>query len=160
VRTEDVIDAVDARLMTALVTDPRATVLSLATTIGLSRNTVQARLARFDSRDVLDSFEHRIKPAALGYPMTAFVMVTVTQRQLDKVGSALACIPEVVEVFGLSGSTDLLTRVAARDPDDLYRVAGQVLAIGGVERTETALAMRRMVDYRVRPLLGRIIQSP
>jgi DNA-binding Lrp family transcriptional regulator len=152
------LDGTDARLMAALVADPRATVLSLANTVGLSRNTVQARLARFDEGRVLASFEQRIKPSALGYPMTAFIMVTVTQRHLDEVGETLAGIPEVLEVFGLSGSTDLLTRVAARDADDLYRIAGQVLAIDAVERTETALVMRRLVDYRTIPLLKRLIE--
>jgi hypothetical protein len=51
------------------------------------------------------------------------------------------------------GAADLLVRVASRDADDLYRVAGQVLATNGVERTETALVMREMVSYRVAPLL-------
>jgi DNA-binding Lrp family transcriptional regulator len=86
--------------------------------------------------------------------------VTVTQRLLDRVSQALADIPEVVEVFGLSGATDLLVRVVARDADDLYRIAGNVLATRGVERTETALAMRRLVTYRVTGLLQRLVEGP
>jgi len=45
----DRVDATDARLLLALSADPRATVLSLAQTLGLARNTVQARLARLES---------------------------------------------------------------------------------------------------------------
>ncbi|MFG2586136.1 Lrp/AsnC ligand binding domain-containing protein [Streptomyces malaysiensis] len=41
----------------------------------------------------------------------------------------------MVEVFGLSGETDLLVRVVAADAEDLYRVAGQILAIPGIDRT-------------------------
>jgi len=151
----DTIDAVDARLLLALSDQPRATALSLADIVGLSRNTVQARLGRFDQRGTLGSFEQRIDPAALGFPLTSFITVTVTQRLLDAVSEALGEIPEVLEVFGLSGVVDLLVRVVTRDADDLYRVAGQILAIRGVERTETALVMRRLVEYRVRPLLER-----
>ena len=149
-------DRTDARLLLALAEDPRATVLSLAEQAGLSRNTVQARLARFEEQGTLTTFEQRIAPAALGYPLTAFITVTVTQRLLDKVAEALADIPEVLEVFGLSGPTDLLVRVVARSADDLYRVAGNILATAGVERTETALVMRRLVDYRAKPLLQRL----
>lgn len=155
-RENEVLDAIDARLLLALTKDPRATVLSLAEQVGLSRNTVQARLTRFDERGALRSFEQRIDPAALGYPLTAFVSVTVTQRLLDEVAEALAGIPEVLEVLGLSGPEDLLVRVVARDADDLYRVAGQILATRGVERSETSLLMRRMVDYRSTPLLKRL----
>jgi len=150
------LDAADARLMLALTRDPRATVLSLAGTVGLARNTVQARLAHYDSRGALATFEQRIEPAALGYPLTAFITTHVTQQLLDELAQLLADIPEVLEVFGLSGPTDLLIRVVARDADDLYRIAGKILATHGVERTETALVMRRLVDYRVTPLLERL----
>jgi DNA-binding Lrp family transcriptional regulator len=149
------LDGIDARLLLALVEEPRATVMSLAQTVSLSRNTVQARLARFERRGVLTTLERRIDPAALGYPLTAFVEATVTQRMLAEVAEALSGIPEVVEVIGLSGTADLLIRVVARDAEDLYRIAGHILATSGVERTETALVMRRLVDYRLTPLLER-----
>ncbi len=149
-------DGLDARLLVALAAQPRATTLALAEATSASRNTVQARLNRFAEHGVLRSFEHRINPTALGYPLTAFIMVIVRQQQLDEVGASLAQVSEVLEVYGLSGPVDLLVRVVARNTDDLYRIAGQILATPGVERTETALTMRRMVDYRVGPLLERI----
>jgi DNA-binding Lrp family transcriptional regulator len=68
-----VVDGTDARLLRALSASPRATVLALAEATGLSRNTVQARLAALEARGVLGSFERRIDPAALGYPLAAFV---------------------------------------------------------------------------------------
>lgn len=154
------VDGTDAKLLLALIRDPRATVLSLAQQVGLSRNTVQSRLGRFDDQGVLASFERRIEPAALGYPLTAFITVTVIQQRLDEVATALAAIAEVLEVFGVSGAADLLVRVAARDADDLYRIAGTILAIAGVERTETALVMRPLVAYRCAPLLRRLRPAP
>jgi DNA-binding Lrp family transcriptional regulator len=59
-------DATDARLLLALIDDPRGTVLSLAYKIGLSRNTVHTRLARFDEEKLLAGFERRIDARALG----------------------------------------------------------------------------------------------
>jgi DNA-binding Lrp family transcriptional regulator len=58
-------------------------------------------------------------------------------------------------VTGLSGVADLLVQVAATDADDLWRITEQVLAIPGVQRIDTALAMRRFVDHRLTPLLER-----
>jgi DNA-binding Lrp family transcriptional regulator len=80
----------------------------------------------------------------------------VTQRGLDDAGAALADIPEVLQVQGMTGQTDLLVHVVARDADDLYRIAGQILAIPWVERTDTALVMRELVGYRIKPLLRRL----
>ena len=154
-RSRHRIDTTDARLLLALVTQRRASAVTLTGRTGLSRNTVQARLARLEERGVLDSFERQIPPAMLGYPLRAYITTQVTQRQLDEVAEALASIPEVLQVDGVSGEIDLLVHVVAADTDDLYRIAGQVLAIPGVERTNTALVMRELVGYRLTPLLRR-----
>jgi DNA-binding Lrp family transcriptional regulator len=151
------IDASDARILLALNKDPRATVVALADASGLSRNTVQARILGLESDGRLRSPEGRIDPAALGYPLTAVILVRVRQRLLDSVADDLARIPEVVEVMGVSGDHDLHVRTVAADADDLYRIAGHVLAIDGVERTETRLVMRRLVPYRLTPLLERAV---
>ena len=150
------LDERDARLLLALAQNPRGTVLALADEVGLSRNTVQARLARLEEHGVLGTFERRIDPAALGYPLTAFVTVRVVQRELAAVADALDRVPEVLEVHGLSGEGDLLVHVVARDADDLYRIAGALLATEGVERTTTSLVMRSLVGFRTAPLLHRL----
>ncbi|WP_033294320.1 Lrp/AsnC family transcriptional regulator [Amycolatopsis jejuensis] len=149
------LDATDARILLALGRNPRATAVALADELGLSRNTVQSRLARLEQGTALRSAEHRIDPAALGYPLTAFVTVQVRQRLLDEVGRHLAAVPEVLQVRGLTGAQDLLVHVVATDADDLYRIAGEMLEIPGVERTNNALVMREMVPYRLTPLLER-----
>ena len=153
-KPDHLIDDIDSQILHALIKDPRATVVALAHTTGLARNTIHSRLARLEADGVLQSFERRIDPAALGYPLTAFIMVTVTQRKLSAIGNALESVPEVIEVHGLSGVTDLLVHIVARNAEDLYRVAGQILEIDGVEKTTTGLVMRRLVDYRLSPLLA------
>ncbi|GAA3814157.1 Lrp/AsnC family transcriptional regulator [Sphaerisporangium flaviroseum] len=155
-RSSGALDRVDARLLLALIDNPRATVLALAEQVGLSRNTVQARLAKLEERGVLAGFERSLDPGVLGYRLTAYITVRVDQHTLAAVSDGLAAIPEVIEVLGISGGdADLLVRVAAKDADDLYRVAGRILATPGVERTTTALAMRTLVSHRISPLLRR-----
>ncbi|WP_372453011.1 Lrp/AsnC family transcriptional regulator [Mycolicibacterium xanthum] len=149
-------DPTDARLLKALVADARATAVALAERTGISRNTVQARLARWHQTGATRSFERTIDPGFLGYPLQAFVLTNVKQRLLDEVAHSLAEIPEVVEVHGLSGVADLLIQVVARDADDLYRIAGRILGIRGVKRTNTALVMRNLVDFRLSPLVDRL----
>lgn len=146
-------DTIDARLLMALVDDTRAATIKLAEEIGISRNTVQARLSRWDNAGVLLPFDRCIAPAFLGYPLRAFVLTQVKQRLLAEVSSALTEIPEVVEAQGLSGGVDLLIQVVARDTDDLYRIAGEILSIRGVRRTRTSLVMRELVDYRLTQLI-------
>jgi DNA-binding Lrp family transcriptional regulator len=156
---DDRLDATDARLLLALRKEPRATAIALAEQLGISRNTAASRLARLEQGGLLDSIERRISPKTLGYPLTAFVTTRVTQRELDDVAAAFAAVPEVLHVQGISGQADLLVHVVATDADDLYRIAGRILAITGVERTTTSLVMRELVDYRITPLLHRLADA-
>ncbi|AUG29965.1 Lrp/AsnC family transcriptional regulator [Microbacterium hominis] len=147
------LDRVDLDLLNALADDHRATVVALAERLGLSRNTVQARLARLERGGVFQSFERAIPPVALGLPIEAMVSVTVRQAELPRITHAIASIPEVVQAYGMSGQVDLLVRVAARDTQHLFDVDARILEIDGVERTETSLVMGEVIGYRIRPLL-------
>lgn len=99
------------------------------------------------------TFERRIDPAFLGYPLSAYVVTKVMQRELASVAQALGEIPEVLEVQGLSGINDLLVHVVAREAGDLYRIAGRILDTDGVKRTNTGLVMRELIDYRIAQLI-------
>lgn len=151
--TSRVADATDARILHELQRDPDATNLAIAGRTGLSRNTVRARLERYRRIGALRGHDRRIDPTFLGYPLRAFIFVEVQQRRLADVARALAAIPEVVEVSGISGPTDLVTQVVARNADHLYEVAGRVLDVDGVIRTNTGLVMRNLIDYRLTQLL-------
>ena len=154
-RTMRLLDSTDTRLLLAMVKDPRRTVVALATALGISRNTVQARLTQLEKKSVFLSFERRISPAALGYPLMAFVHVHVQQQRLVGITAELAGIPEVVEAHGLTGAADILLRVVAEDAEDLFRVNKAILAVSGVERCDTNLAMGELIPFRVSPLLER-----
>lgn len=147
-------DSIDAAILRTLVSNPDATNVAVSNASGLARNTVRSRLARFTDEDILRSFERRIDPAFLGYPLRAYVITRVTQRKLNQVSLVLATVPEVLEVHGLAGVSDLIVHVVARDADDLYRIAGHILSIDGVKRTNTGFVMRELVKYRIAQLIG------
>ncbi len=153
------LDATDSRILLALAEDARLSGVELAQRLSLSRNTVQSRLARLESGGMLGSSDRRVQLRALGYPLTAFVNARVDQHLLEEIEVALAAIPEVVEVHGIAGGSDVMIRVVARDADDLYRIAGVILASPGIQRTEIALSMREMVAYRATPLLRKRAES-
>lgn len=149
------LDRTDTRLLLALTEDPRSTIVALAEKLGLSRNTVQARMSALDATNVLHPFDRRINPVALGYPLTAFISVHLQQQQLGTIIEKLSDIPEIVQAHGLSGTSDLLVRVVCTDADDLFRITGLILECEGVERAETSLAMGELIPFRAKPLLER-----
>lgn len=148
-------DSTDRRILVALADDPRSTNVSLADRLGLSRNTVQARVAELERNGAFLSFERRISATAAGYPLAAFVTVHVQQQKLADIVEHLAAIPEIVQAHGLSGPSDLLLRVVCTDAEDLFRITGAIQSTDGVERAETSLDMGELIPYRLRPLLTR-----
>lgn len=139
----------------AMAKDPRRTVVALAQKLGLSRNTVQARMAQLEKKNVFLSFERTINTTALGYPLMAFIQVHVQQQKLASIAEELVSIPEVIEAFGLTGQADIMVRVVSTDAEDLFRINGKILGCAGVVRCDTSLAMGELIPYRVEPLLAR-----
>ena len=78
---------------------------------------------------ILAPIDRCVSPRDLGYPLQAFITAVVDQHRLDEVIKQLQTIAQVTQVTGISGVADLLIAVVATDADDLYRVAGLVLAV-------------------------------
>lgn len=153
-------DLLDLTLLSQLAQDPRASNATLAERSQLSRNTVHARMKRLAAEGAFLSFDRQISTARLGYPLHAWITMTVHQKHLDRIVDALTAIPEVVQASGLAGVSDALVLVACRDADHLFDVDARILEIPGVERTETALSMGDLIPYRVQPLIDRESRRP
>lgn len=151
------LDGLDAEILLALVEEPEATTVSLAQRLSVSRNTIQARLQKLND-GVLESFQRRITPRALGYEVTAFMNASIRQGYDKQTMQALAEIPEIVEIFATTGDADLRLTIAATSPEDLYRINQLVLDIPGIVRTSTAVVLREFQGYRTRPLLERLVE--
>jgi DNA-binding Lrp family transcriptional regulator len=148
-------DVLDARLLLALEADPDATALSLSRSLGIARNTVHARLRRMAENGTLRGFSRRVDPAALGYPLAAFVAIALSQSDGPSAVAGLRAIPEVVEIHSTTGEADLLVKVVARDTGDLLRITTTMLAVRGVTRTNTTVSLVETMPLRLTALLER-----
>lgn len=147
------LDETDRRILEVLDADPRRPVALIAQDLGLARGTVHARLTRLESGGILRPHSSRVLPSALGRGVAASILVELDQHLIGEAIDALSRVPEVLECFAPAGETDLLLRVVATSPDDLYRVAEAVRLCPGILRTSTSLFLREVIPYRVSALL-------
>jgi DNA-binding Lrp family transcriptional regulator len=154
------IDELDARLLLLLTDEPRLGVLECSRQLGVARGTVQARLDRLVRRGVLHGFSPDVDLAALGYPLTGWVVLEIAQGRRVEVVEQLAAIDEVCEAHSTTGRGDLLVRVVARSNEDLQRVIEAVLDVRWVQRTSTSIALTTPIPYRVRQLIERAKARP
>jgi DNA-binding Lrp family transcriptional regulator len=148
------IDALDARLIALLATQPRIGVLECARRLRVARATVQARLDKLTTRRVITGFGPEVAPAALGYAVTAFVTLEIRQKYgHDPVAAHLVEIPELLEAHTITGSSDLLCRIVARSNADLQRVIDDIVSYDGIVRASTVIALAEQIPYRTLPLV-------
>ncbi|MEU4779057.1 Lrp/AsnC family transcriptional regulator [Micromonospora sp. NPDC023633] len=148
------LDALDARLIELLAEEPRIGVLECSRRLGVARGTVQARLDKLVERGVVSGFGPEISPAAIGFGVTSFVTLEISQRHgHDLVAAHLAAIPEVLEAHTITGSSDLLCRIVARSNTDLQRVIDQIVSYEGIRRASTIIALAEQIPYRTLPLV-------
>ncbi len=149
------IDALDARILALFRTEPRIGVLEASRRLVVARGTVQARLDRMEAQGIVTGWGPDVNPVALGFEVSAFVTLEISQRGHRTIETALAGLPEVLEAHTISGSGDMLVRVVARTNADLQRVVDAVLDIDGVERSNMVIVLADGVPYRTTPLLER-----
>ncbi|MGC4804068.1 Lrp/AsnC family transcriptional regulator [Micromonospora sp. DT233] len=148
------LDELDARLIELFAEQPRIGVLECSRRLGVARGTVQARLDKLLDRGVVRGFGPELSPTAIGFVVTSFVTLEISQRLgHDTVTAHLAAIPEVLEAHTITGSSDLLCRIVARSNADLQRVIDQIVSYEGIRRASTIIALAEQIPYRVLPLV-------
>jgi len=75
--------------------------------------------------------------------VTAIVLVRAEIQRIPEVAETIAQIPEVSEVYSVTGEFDLVAMVRVRSHDELGDIIpGRVNKVPGVTHTETHIAFR------------------
>ena len=148
------IDALDASLIAFLRQNPRVGLLEAARRLGVARGTVQARLAKLEASGVITGHGPESDPTALGYSISAIVLIELAQGRLGEAVEVMAAIPEVLEADGVSGPQDLICRVVARDTEHLQELVNQLLSTPAIRRCTSYIVLSRQVPPRTGPLVA------
>lgn len=127
--------------------------LQIAREIGVARNTAQAHLDRLTREGVITGFGPEVDLRRLGYGVSAFVTLEIAQGRGPAVDGHLTAIPEVVEAYMTTGSSDLLCRVVARDNDHLGQLISRIVDLPGITRTTTSLILATRIAPRSREVV-------
>ena len=148
------IDDLDSQIVLLFLAEPKIGVLEASRRLGVARATVQTRLDRLAERGVVSSWAPTVSPAALGYPVTAFLTLEMVQGEgRQPVAEHLATIPEVLEACTITGAGDLWCRVVARSNADLQRVLDSVVSMPSIVRVATVIALQAELAPRLAPLV-------
>jgi DNA-binding Lrp family transcriptional regulator len=148
------IDDLDAKLIATLRENPRIGLLEVARRLQVARGTVQARLAKLERGGVITGYGPEVDPPALGYPISAFVLIELAQGRLAEAVAAMEKVPEVLEADAISGPQDVVCRVVARDTEHLQELVNELLRTPAIRRCTSYIALSRQVPPRTGPLVA------
>ena len=139
-------DDLDEHLLAKLRENARAPVAELARALGLSRTTVQSRLAKLERSGVIAGYAVRLAASYEAARDHAFVMLTIEPKQAAAVTSALKRMPGVRRLQSVSGPFDMIATVEAAGVAEMDAVIDEIGAVKGVERTNTSLVLSTKFD--------------
>jgi DNA-binding Lrp family transcriptional regulator len=153
------LDAIDRSLIAALGASPRAGMLELSRTLGVARNTAQARFERLIRSGIVAGFGPELDLVALGYQVTAFTTLEIAQGRSGDVAEHLRSIPNILEVHRTTGAGDFLCRIVAQSNDHLATLLDRILEVQGIVRTTTTIVLDTPVAARTRQLVDELATS-
>ncbi len=130
--------------------------LKIASRVGLTQNPCWRRIKRLEAVGVIQRRVAIVDAARLGIGLTVFVSIRTDQhneRWLERFASGVHKIPEVVELYRMSGETDYLLKVLARDVADYDRIYKQLIRVAELHDVSSSFAMEQ-IKYTTEVPLG------
>jgi DNA-binding Lrp family transcriptional regulator len=143
----DRLDDTDERILAELAQHARATFADIGERVNLSAPAVKRRVDRMVDSGAIRGFTTVIDRQALGWTTEAYVQVychgTISPDQLR---AAWVGIPEIVSAATVTGTSDAILHVLARDMRHLEAALERIRASADVERSESIVVLSNLID--------------
>ncbi|BBZ40400.1 Lrp/AsnC family transcriptional regulator [Mycobacterium conspicuum] len=141
------LDTSDERILAELAEHARATFAEIGEKVNLSAPAVKRRVDRMLDAGVIKGFTTVVDRNALGWNTEAYVQVychgTIAPDQLR---AAWVDMPEVVSAATVTGTSDAILHVLARDMQHLEAALERIRASADIERSESIVVLSNLID--------------
>ncbi len=134
-------DDTDRQLIALLRSDSRLPVATLAKSLGVSRGTVQNRIAKLTQSGTLQGFTVRLRPEAEGPRVRAIMMIEVEGERSDRIIKQLRGYPEISAVHTTNGRWDMVLELSTESLEAFDRALHRIRQIKGIAASETSLLL-------------------
>jgi Lrp/AsnC family leucine-responsive transcriptional regulator len=149
------LDLIDLRLLEELQTNADRSNVELARLAGLSPAATLHRVRRLKESGVVRGVVARLDAAEAGFPLQVYVAVTLERHDETshrRFGQAVRAMPEIISADWVTGETDAMLLVVAREVAQLQRVLVRLSTRGGAARVNTLLRLEELKPTSPLPL--------
>jgi Lrp/AsnC family leucine-responsive transcriptional regulator len=145
---EQELDAMDRKILTALQADGRASNVELSAQVHLSAPQCFRRVRALEERGVVRGYRALVAPQSLGLGVMAFVSLNIDGGQFGRVREIEADIrafPQILECHTVSGDSDYLLKVVARDLKSLSQfLTDRLMQVPGVDDVRSMICLEEI----------------
>ena len=148
-------DQIDRKILAALQEDAGRPVADIAAAVGLSQSPCWRRIQKLEADGVIRGRVALLDAAALNLSVTAFVAVRTNrhdQEWLETFAEAVDDIPEVVELYRMSGEVDYMLRVVVPDIAGFDAIYKKLIAREPLSDVTSSFAMEQIKSTTALPL--------
>lgn len=139
-------DHIDRSILRELQRNGRLTNVELAQRVNLSESATLRRVRALEGDGVISQYVALLNPHKAGFPTNVFVNITLNRQDhadLQAFEAAVRKLPQVMECYLMTGSSDYLLRVVCGDAADFERLHTQHLTrLPGVARVQSSFSLR------------------
>lgn len=140
-------DSIDKAILALLQRDSDTPVADIAESVGLSPTPCWRRIKKLEERGVVRRRVALADMKAVGLNLTAFVAVKTAHHNeswLNDFAASIARIPEVVEVYRMSGDIDYLLKVVCPDMAEYDRIYKQLISLADFSDVRSTFSMEEL----------------
>ena len=139
-------DATDRALIALLRANARAPTADLARQLGIARTTVVARLQRLERSGAIVGYTVRLGQDEERPRVMAHVGIAVEPKRSRELVLRLQAIPELTQLYTVSGESDLIAVLRADSTARLDALLDEIGETDGVRKTTTSVILAVRVD--------------
>lgn len=149
------LDLIDVRLLQELQADADRSNVELARTVALSPAATLHRVRRLKESGIISGVVARLDSAAAGFTLQVYVAVSLQRHDEAshrRFAEAVRAMPEIIAADWVTGETDAMLMVVAREVAELQRVLVRLSTRGGAARIMTLLRLEELKPSSPLPL--------
>lgn len=148
-------DFIDWKILSELQKDARISYSELSKKVSLSRPAVAERVKRLEEAKIITGYSANINLKALGFPISAYLKVSVNQTKYKEVLLKIKEIPEVTECFRLAGYDDLIVKMVSNSVEFIAGIIDSFLEQYPDCKFVTFVIMESLVEHEIIKLYER-----
>ncbi len=143
---EKLLDEIGWKILVELQQHARMSFSELGRRVGLSVPAVTERVRKMEDAGIITGYHAVINAEKVGYPIIAYIRMSVSGDVSSKITSLISGMPEVIECHKGTGGDSFIMKIRVTTVHHLERVIEKLLPFG---TTSTSIVLSSPVTMRL-----------